>query len=176
MASRTPPEIPEVEFHFVGNDNLTPEEREQELKKLLAKRDALLREMGLPPVETHEDCHKSGEDEHASGKLASSPERPIEPESRQAIHRKTSLLDEKQEQMFCSHCGQELKKDYHFCPMCGTQVGATQRLDQPEPPALCHIWFSCPKCGICFERWGQDLSEIKFGSCPRCGYVEPVQP
>ena len=24
--------------------------------------------------------------------------------------------------MFCSHCGHELKEDYHFCPMCGTKV------------------------------------------------------
>ena len=126
MASRTPPEIPEVEFHFVGNDNLTPKQRKRKFKKLLAKRDAYFRKMGLPPVETHEDCHKSGEDEHASDNLASSPERPTEPASRQAIHRKTSLLDEKQVQKFCSHCGQELKEDYHFCPMCGTKVEPIQ--------------------------------------------------
>ena len=68
MENRRPPKIPKVEFHFVGQDKMTPEEQEQELKELLAKRDALLRKMGLPPVETHKDCHKPEEDAHALNK------------------------------------------------------------------------------------------------------------
>ena len=31
--------------------------------------------------------------------------------------------------MFCSHCGHELKEDYHFCPMCGTKVEPAQPKD-----------------------------------------------
>lgn len=69
MENRKPPEIPEVQFYFANDDERTPAEREQELKELLAKRDALMLEMGLlPPDRTHEYWHKHKEDESASSK------------------------------------------------------------------------------------------------------------
>lgn len=39
-----------------------------------------------------------------------------------------------------------------------------------------HVWFTCPKCGIHFERFGQNLSDIKFGTCPQCQYTPEESP
>lgn len=75
----------------------------------------------------------------------------------------------------CLTC-EAINSDGMFCLICGTRRGTDRSDELLSKPPLCRAWFSCPKCGLRFEREGQDFSDIKFGTCTRCQYNPDESP